>query len=119
MYNLYCKFDLKKHMEKYINYLEVVVHKDGTVEYAVPSHQEKLVSIGMKKYNMNREDFVNMCPEEMWADYLTWLCNMTECVVVWSHGYYHGTSKISEEQHKVLKEFIRHGVMANKIATLW
>ncbi len=114
MYDVYCNFDLKNHMERYINYLEVIIYQDGKVEYAVPGHQEKLISIGMKKFHVSREEFINMCPKEKWGDYLKWLCEITECVAVWSCGYCYG-DKISEEQRKVLKDFIRHGVMKNQI----
>ena len=45
-YDIYCAFDLEKHKQTYVQYLEVVILEDGTVEYAVPSHQEKLIEIG-------------------------------------------------------------------------
>ena len=43
-YDIYCAFDLEKHKQTYVQYLEVVILEDGTVEYAVPSHQEKLIA---------------------------------------------------------------------------
>ena len=43
-YDLYSKFDLEKHVRKYIHYTEVIIRPNGTVEYAVPSHQEKTYS---------------------------------------------------------------------------
>lgn len=36
-YDIYCAFDLEKHKQTYVQYLEVVILEDGTVEYAVPS----------------------------------------------------------------------------------
>ena len=39
MYNVHSEFDLKKHKEKFINYLEVVIEPNGKIHYAVPSHQ--------------------------------------------------------------------------------
>lgn len=44
-YDIYCAFDLEKHKQTYVQYLEVVILEDGTVEYAVPSHQEKLIAL--------------------------------------------------------------------------
>ena len=44
-YTLYCPFDIEKHKKTFINYLEVVILEDGTIEYAVPSHQEKQFSL--------------------------------------------------------------------------
>lgn len=40
-YSVYCDFDIKQHKKKYVNYLEVLIEKDGRIVYAVPSHQEK------------------------------------------------------------------------------
>lgn len=42
-YNLYCKFDIQKHKETYKNYLEVIIDEEGSIHYAVPSHQEFLI----------------------------------------------------------------------------
>ena len=35
-YSVYSPFDIKKHQETFINYLEVLILEDGTVDYAVP-----------------------------------------------------------------------------------
>lgn len=48
-YDIYCAFDLEKHKQTYVQYLEVVILEDGTVEYAVPSHQEKLIALACMK----------------------------------------------------------------------
>lgn len=39
-YDLYHEFDPELHTKTYINYLEIVIHSDEYIEYAVPSHQE-------------------------------------------------------------------------------
>ena len=44
-YDLHSPFDLQQHKNTFINYLEVVIRPSGLVEYAVPSHQEKLLRI--------------------------------------------------------------------------
>ncbi len=48
-YDIYCAFDLEQHKQTYVQYLEVVILEDGTVEYAVPSHQEKLIALSRQK----------------------------------------------------------------------
>ena len=35
-------FDIATHKEFFTNYLEVVILKNGKIEYAVPSHNEKM-----------------------------------------------------------------------------
>lgn len=53
-YNVYSKFDIQSHKKTYINYLEVLILEDGAVEYAVPSHQEKVLEIACKKLNKTK-----------------------------------------------------------------
>ena len=40
-YGLGSTFDIEQHKAKYKNYLEVIIDANGTIMYAVPSHQEK------------------------------------------------------------------------------
>ena len=42
---LHAPFDLEIHKKTFIDYLEVIIRPDGTVEYAVPSHLYKLMSV--------------------------------------------------------------------------
>ena len=83
-YNCMCKFDLEKHRAsmKTFNYLEIVILPDGTVEYAVPSHQRKLENIC--KVMTSEQDFTKRLQDpEAFADYMQWLCNYSGCVCVW------------------------------------
>lgn len=83
-YNLYSAFDMEMHKQTFIDYFEAILLPDGTVQYAVPSHQEKLIKIGMEKYVKSRDDFISMCPNEMLFDYMEWLCDTTGCIAVWN-----------------------------------
>ena len=60
-YDIYCAFDLEKHKQTYVQYLEVVILEDGTVEYAVPSHQEKLIALACQKKGVSRQELNNLC----------------------------------------------------------
>lgn len=102
-YNLYCDFDMDKHKKKYINYLEVIILPTGKIVYAVPSHQEKLVKIGMEKYNCSRNDFINKCPRNMLYDYLTWLCNITGCIAVWNNCIQGKSNRFQKHKLEELK----------------
>lgn len=84
MYDLYSKFDIEQHKQHYVHYLEVVMFPDGTVEYAVPSHQEKLIAICCDQLHVSRSELSEMCPEDYYFDFVTWLCNMSGCVSIWS-----------------------------------
>ena len=83
-YNLDSKFDIEQHKLHYVNYLEVILFPDGHIEYAVPSHQEKLIAICREKLRVTRDQLSDMCPEEYYCDFITWLCNMSECVSIWN-----------------------------------
>lgn len=46
MYDLMTsKFDVDEHIKNYPFYTEVIIFPDGHVEYAIPSHQEKLCQV--------------------------------------------------------------------------
>lgn len=83
-YDLNSKFDIEQHKKKYVNYLEVIIFPDGHIEYAVPSHQEKLIAVCREKLRISRDELNGRCPEEYYCDFITWLCNISECVSVWN-----------------------------------
>lgn len=86
MYDLYSNFDMNKHKETFFHYLEVIVFPDGHVEYAVPSHQEKLIAVCREQLRVSRDELFDMCPEEYYCDVIVWLCNISGCVSVWTNG---------------------------------
>ena len=55
-------FDYETYKKNFINYLEVIINKDGTVEYAVPSHQQKLLNLYCKNHNVTMEELWNLIP---------------------------------------------------------
>lgn len=85
MYDLYSKFDTEQHKLHYKNYLEVVVFPDGHIEYAVPSHQEKLIAICCEKLKVSRDTLSSMCPEDYYFNFIVWLCNISGCISLWDN----------------------------------
>ena len=81
---LHGKFDIETHKKTFVNYLEVVIREDGTIEYAVPSHQEKLINIAMKNLGVTRMQLYAMCPAEYMFSVCEWLCEITNCISVWN-----------------------------------
>ena len=71
---------------RFINYLEVIVDAEGRVMYAVPSHQEKLIDLACQKLGVTREGLYAMTPQEYYWDFMTWLCQITGCIAVWTRG---------------------------------
>lgn len=85
-YDVYSQFDLEKHKQTYVNYLEVLIDEDGTIMYAVPSHQEKGVKLACARLNVSRKELDALCPQEYYCDYMRWLCMIAKVVFVWNDG---------------------------------
>lgn len=86
-YGVYSKFDIDKHAEHFINYLEIVIDEDGEIHYAVPSHQIFMENIIKEKSGEDEFKRMIMEDKEAWVDYLPWLCKHTKCVPVWNEFY--------------------------------
>ena len=113
MYDLYSEFDIAEHKKHYFNYLEVIIHPDGSIHYAIPSHQIYLIYYLADQYGETREEFEKRCPREFWADYLRWLVMESKCVSVWSIGYF--GLDITDAQRKSLDLLVECGLMQDKI----
>ena len=116
-YNLYSKFDIQKHKENYINYLEVLILENGEVEYAVPSHQDKAVALACKKLNKTKKEIEDMCPREYYCDYLTWLLGITGSISVWGNCSEHFIvyKTINKKQIATLKKLKKHGLYKGNV----
>ena len=103
-YNLYCPFDIEKHKQTFINYLEVVILSDGTIEYAVPSHQEKAIRLACKKLNCDRDYFINVVSKDHVSDWYEWLMDIAGVIMVWDRQvHYHNVTQAQIDSLKNLK----------------
>ena len=109
MYDVYSEFDIKKHMKYFVNYLEVVIHPDGSIHYAVPSHKIYLEMYCADKLGMTYTEFQAVCPPERYSDYLCWLTEQSNCVSVWSYGY--GYHKMTLNQKIAVTQLIQLGLL--------
>ena len=114
---LHSDFDIGVHKKYFVNYLEIVILEDGKVEYAIPSHQEKLVNIAAKKLGKTREEIVDMCPPEFYFEYDAWLSQISGAIPVWNNFH---RGKANKEQLKTLQklkdaELYRGDVVMNPI----
>lgn len=83
-YSMDSDFDIEQHKTTFTNYLEVIITRDGTVMYAVPSHQEKAMSLAVEELGKTAQEIADMCPKEYYFDYLNWLLSLTGSAAVWS-----------------------------------
>ena len=114
MYNLQSEFNIQEHKKNYYNYLEVIIYPDGLIEYATPSHQEKLLSICKKKLNLTRKEIYDMCPPDYYSDVITWLCQMTGCISVWASHIISG-GPLTREQCESLMNLRFHRLYEGEI----
>lgn len=111
MYDLYSNFDIELHKQTFIHYLEVILFADGHVEYAIPSHQEKLISICREQLKISREALFDRCPREYYFDVIVWMCNITGCVSVWTDRYIKSdTNPLTNAQFQMLQKMKDAGI---------
>jgi len=88
-------FSIERHQKAFVHYLEVVIREDGTIEYAIPSHFEKLLAIIAEDRNLTREEAIALCPPDYYGDYLEWLVKESGCVSVW-YDFIFGTPNLAQ-----------------------
>ena len=112
-YDLNSEFDMDKHKQTFIHYLEVIIDSDGIVHYAVPSHQEYLIGECLRKYGWTRQELSDACPPEYYGDFVVWLCKMCGCISVWEN--YLQFFEINEKQIETLSKLKDFGLYAGNI----
>lgn len=100
---LHAPFDIMTHMKTFVEYLEVIIHPNGTVEYAVPSHVLKLQEIYGKTSDEMFEEFYNSL--DTLCEPAEWLCKKTGCISVWNNGYAGTANEAQKEALRKLKEY--------------
>ena len=104
MLNRNTVFDYKTHRENFTNYLEVIIFKDGHIEYAVPSHQMKLVDIYCKENNITRNELYAIIPiTEAPNDWITYNLGLIQ---VW-YNFIRRPIDITKEQEETLKRLVQ------------
>ena len=104
---LHSPFDLKTHKENIENYLEVCIDRQGTIHYAVPSHQEWLIQRACNELGRTREEIIDSCPPEHYLDYMEWLMSLTGSICVWNHCI---SGNPNAEQKKILYQLQTAGL---------
>ena len=113
MYDLNSEFDIEMHKKTFVNYLEVVILPSGEVEYAVPSHQEKLIQIACETQHVSRSDLVNKCPPEYYADFAKYLCMQSGAIALWENYIIY--DKVTEEQARSISSLAIAGLYKGEL----
>lgn len=115
-YDIHSDFDIEKHKQTFIDYLEVLILHDGSIVYAVPSHVAKAEQICCDKFKVSRDELIcKLCPEDMCGDYIKWLLNMISAVAVWNRTYICGDKGLNIKQRAQLKRLKLHGLYKGAI----
>lgn len=112
-YTVYSDFDIEQHKKTFIHYLEVVIDENRKIMYAVPSHQEKLISLAREKLNVTMEELNAMCPQEYYCDFMTWPCKMSGACAVWEN--FIQCDKLTEKQIMALQMLKENGLYLGEI----
>lgn len=102
-YDVYSKFDIDKHAEVFLNYLEIIIDENGIIYYAVPSHTIFLENLLKRRIGDIAFRSESMC-QEAFLDYSGWLCKQTKCLMVWNNFYIGRPNFRQLEVLKKLKE---------------
>ena len=119
---LHSPFDMKTHKENFINYLEVIILENGTIEYAIPSHIKKLEEICCKKlgikydseYYENKEllEYYKSIYKNNLSYWNDMLFEISKAICVWNDRY---SGIANENQIKKLKELKDYGLYYGEV----
>ena len=103
-------FDIHTHAENFICYCEVIVHPNGNIEYAVPSHERKLVEIYARVHNISVDDAMEILQRQ--DDPTEFAMHDTGCIYVWYDHLYNATN-LTDKQHDALKMLLKEGCVSD------
>ena len=105
-------FNKNLHKRFFPNYLEVIILEDGTIRYAVPSHNEAALRIAAKKLNKDPKELYWECPKERYVDVDGWIREISGCIFVWETFYLGNLNEAQFNSLKELKDFdIYEGIL--------
>lgn len=115
-------FDMEVHRLTFFNYLEVVMSPEGVVEYAVPSHNEKLLQIYMKMNSIpDRESAFALLDKQygrMSMGAVELLSKATGYISIWNDIYTTGV-KLTDKQLRMLQKLKVHGLYRGPVRDLF
>lgn len=111
---LYKPFDFNEHLKAFGDtYLEAVVLEDGTIEYAIPSHEQKLVRVIMQKTGKTRDQVIWDCSDDDKLNWQEYLERESGCISLWTN-FYLGTA--NEKQLEAIQKLKDHKIVHDDYA---
>lgn len=111
---LHSPFDIETHKQTFVSYLEVVISPEGIVEYAVPSHTDKLIEIlakqkGIENFDEAKRYVFNTAMNNGYCSSIDFLTGVTGYISVWFKGYIAEDPPTKAQLNK-LKELFDNGI---------
>lgn len=111
---LHSPFDIETHKQTFVSYLEVVISPEGVVEYATPSHTDKLVEIFAKQKGFDdilkaKKYIIETTINNGMLSTIDYLTGVTGYISVWFNRYVAGDPPTKAQLDK-LKELFDNGV---------
>lgn len=111
---LHSSFDIETHKKTFVSYLEAVISPEGVVEYAVPSHTEKLIEIFMKQRGFDdiikaKEYIIKTTINNGMCSSIEFLTGVTGYISIW-FDHYVASDPPTKQQLDKLKELFDNGV---------
>ena len=116
MYDIHSPFNLTEHKKHFVSYLEAIIDRNGTIMYAIPSHQELATKLACDALGVSRQTLETMCPVEYYFDYTTWLPMQFDGVAVWTNHCI--APNPNKKQIAVLRLLKMHGVYKGIIPSM-
>lgn len=112
-YGLHSEFDIAKHKQTFIHYLEIVINRNGYIAYAVPSHQEMMIRVACAQLGISRDELNDLCPREYYWDFMKWLSMTTGLMAVWETHY--EVYAVTKKQIAALRRLKMEGLYTGSI----
>jgi hypothetical protein len=111
---LHSPFDIETHKQTFVSYLEVVISPEGVVEYATPSHTDKLIEIlakqkGIKDFDEAKRYVFDTAINNGYASPIYFLTGVTGYISVW-FDHYSSSDPPTKQQLAKLQELFKEGV---------
>lgn len=110
---LHSDFDLQTHVKTFVYYCEVIMWPDGKVEYAIPSHVEKLIAVYADKKGMTVSETKDMLRKETCYPYYRRIMDELSIMFVWYDSVF-STKKPTKDQLKMLSDMLLAGCISDK-----
>ena len=100
---------VKKEPDKWKNYCEIVINRNGTIELARPSHTEKIIEIYCEIMGITKEKFKEEFPRNL--SIIDFIVEKFSLICVW-YNYLIRPEKINRFQQRTLQILIENKLIS-------